>query len=437
MNVEMNPSGAGAEAEASSPTPRFAYVVQVGGDGGAAAPSLHMEGTLRAANAEAARATLTAAGLSVLSLERLEGEGGEAVSDRSRHRRLGALDFAAFNQQLIQLTEAGMPVASGLRLIASDVRRGRLSRSIGAVADELEGGADLAEAFDRHRGAFPPLYAQLVEVGVRTGRLPGVLLNLGEHLGRVDRLRLALWRALAYPLVVLVLTMGLILMWSQWLAPQFSELYEDFGTELPSLTLGLLAAAKWAMPAAIVVAALAVGVPVAWWMMDRLGWAVLGRQRLLLRLPLVGPALSRSMLGRWCGMLHLGADAGLDLPGALRLAGDASPSLALRADADVMAEALERGEPLSGAGDGHQGGALRLEVVPASVPASIQLASEHADLPAMLENLAAMYTQHAELRLGALQAILAPVMLVVLALVLGLTVLAMFLPLVKLMSSLM
>ncbi|MEM1099603.1 MAG: type II secretion system F family protein [Planctomycetota bacterium] len=406
---------------------RFNYTVRLNaGNSG----EMQLQGSLLAPDLEEARNALQNAGLTVLALEATDESAAEAKT-KTRDARLGPLDFAAFNRQFAQLTSAGMPVASGLRLIASDVRRGRLSRSIEAVADELERGVDLAEAFDRHRGAFPPLYAQLIEVGVRTGRLPGVLLNLGEHLARVDRLRLAMWRALAYPMVVGVLTMGLVLMWSQWLAPQFGELYDDFGTELPGLTASLLVAARWAMPVAIGLGGLVVIVPLLWWAMDRLNVATLARQRMLLRLPLVGPAIGRSVLGRWCGMLFLGVDAGLDLPGALRLAGDTSPSLPLRGDADVMAAAIERGESLRDVSG------LRMQVVPGSVPASIQLAADHAGLPAMLENLGAMYTQHAELRFGALQAVLAPVMLVILALVLGLTVLSMFLPLVRLMSSMM
>ncbi|MEM8783540.1 MAG: type II secretion system F family protein [Planctomycetota bacterium] len=422
MNLEADPSEANQSAGSER---RFAYVVRVAGDDG-----VKLEGTLTATGADAARAALESAGLAVLALD----QGGDAASDtaaRVRGRRLGALDFAAFNRQLAQLTEAGMPVASGLRLIAADVRRGRLSRSIEAVADELEGGADLSEAFERHRGAFPPLYAQLVEVGVKTGRLPGVLLNLGRHLSRVSRLRIALWRALAYPLVVLVMLVGVMVIWAGWVAPQFGEIFEDFGTQMPALTLWVLTASGWMLPMACVILGLLVAVPVLWKLMDRFWVAVGERERLLMRLPLLGPALKRGAVARWCGLLRLGVDAGMDLPGALRMAGSASASRAVDEDADVIAHAIERGEELKAVnGD-------RLRVVPGAVPASMHLATTHADLPGVLENLEAMYGQQAELRLGTLQAVIAPVLLVLLALALGLMTMAMFLPLVKLMSSLM
>ena len=102
-------------------------------------------------------------------------------------RALGGDDFVAFNQQLAQLAKAGLPLERGLRLIAADLGRGRLARAITEVADELERGTPLAEAFDRHRGRFPSLYGRLVDAGVRSGNLSEVLLNLGRHLDMGQR----------------------------------------------------------------------------------------------------------------------------------------------------------------------------------------------------------------------------------------------------------
>ncbi|MEM1445520.1 MAG: type II secretion system F family protein [Planctomycetota bacterium] len=414
-------------SETSTPGPPqpFAYRVRVpdGADGG-----LHLDGRLHAPDAEQARETLTSAGLVVLSLEPVAMDTA-AASDTGR--RLGPLEFASFNRQFAQLTSAGMPVASGLRLIAADIRRGRLSRSIEAVAGELEQGAGLGEAFDRHRGAFPPLYAQLIEVGVQTGRLPGVLLNLGEHLARVNRLRIALWRAVAYPMTVLAMLLLVILGWAVWIAPHFDEIYQDFGTELPALTRWAIDAAGWVVPVVCVVVVALVGVPLVWWLADRLRLGVSLRERWLRALPLLGPTLSRGTVARWCGLMRMGIDAGVDLPTAMRLAGRASASPALLADSEALAARIERGDALDELSTG------RLHILPEAVPASLGLAAAQADLSGVFENLEALYGQQAEMRLGSLQAVLAPMLLMVLAGLIGVMVLAMFLPLVKLMSSLL
>ncbi len=75
-----------------------------------------------------------------------------------------------------------MPVEQGLRLIAQDMRSGRLSATVRTIVAELESGRTLSEAFDRHRAQFPPLYARLVEAGIKSNNLSGILFNLGEHL---------------------------------------------------------------------------------------------------------------------------------------------------------------------------------------------------------------------------------------------------------------
>ena len=166
----------------------FAYQAQT--DDG-----LPISGTIEADNAENAHRQLDALGLRVTEME--------PVGRPAKPKALGADDFIAFNQQLAHLTSAGLPVEQGLRLIAQDMRSGRLAATIRRVSEELERGRTLAEAFEAHRGKFPTLYARIIDAGVKSANLPGVLLNLGRHLDLVHRLRAALWRAAAYPLVVL------------------------------------------------------------------------------------------------------------------------------------------------------------------------------------------------------------------------------------------
>ncbi len=87
-----------------------------------------------------------------------------------------------------------MPIERGLRLIARDVRSKRLARTIEQVADQMESGKSLADAFGSHRKQFPPMYGQLVDMGVKSGRLSGILLNLGRHVELIRQLRAALWQ---------------------------------------------------------------------------------------------------------------------------------------------------------------------------------------------------------------------------------------------------
>ncbi|MEM7624051.1 MAG: type II secretion system F family protein [Planctomycetota bacterium] len=379
-----------------------------------------LDGVIRAEDADTAKQALEQSNLRVLELERETKPSGSP---------LRGTDFFAFNQQLAQLTKSGLPVESGLRLIAQDMRRGRLAASINAVAEELDRGVSLPDAFEKHRRQFPPLYGQLVEAGIGSNRLPAVLMNLGTHLEMLQRLRNSLWRAAAYPLVVLTCFAGVMIFIGHTLVPRFAEMFNDFDTDLPSLTLWLVNLAPHTWYFAIAFFGLLLFFPLLGVVLRLLGSGGVLRDQVAMRLPLVGPALQRNLMARWCDMLRVGVSAGMDLPAALELAGRAVGSTRLRWDTQALIDRLEAGKSL----DSGSGGSL----IPASVPAAMQLASEQADLTALVGDLSAIYEQQAELRLNAIQVYLAPMLLVSLGLIMGFVVVAMFLPLVKLMQSVM
>src|ERR1051325_9445380 len=118
-----------------------------------------ISGTIDASSIEKAGARLSALQLRVLNME--------PATRPVRTRPLRTEDFLAFNQQLAHLTQAGLPVEQGLKLMAQDLHSGRLAETIRQVAGELEKGVPLGEAFDRHRGRFPSLYGRLIDAGVR------------------------------------------------------------------------------------------------------------------------------------------------------------------------------------------------------------------------------------------------------------------------------
>src|SRR5690348_17070364 len=158
--VDEHPGGAAPSPNGAT---TFAYAAQTY-DGQA------LSGTIDAADLTDAARRLETLRLRVIRLDK--------VAKPPRPRRLGEEDFTTFNQQLAQLTAAGMPIERGLRLVAEDMRSGRLAQAVHSVADELERGASLPEAFERHHRLFPPLYGTLVGAGVRSGNLSGMLLNL-------------------------------------------------------------------------------------------------------------------------------------------------------------------------------------------------------------------------------------------------------------------
>ncbi|HUO10253.1 MAG TPA: type II secretion system F family protein [Phycisphaerae bacterium] len=403
----------------STPTPaQFRYEAQTP-DG------LTVRGALEAATAADAHTKLAALGLRVLSVD----PAPEPAPHPDKTTPLGPDDFLVFNQQLAHLTAAGLPVERGLRLIATDVKSGRLASAANAVAAELEKGVPLKDAFARHASRFPSLYARLVDAGIKAANLPAMLFNLGRHLELITRLRRALWRAFSYPVAVTTILSLVLLYISLVIVPMFTEIFRDFHTSLPALTqffldVGPLYPAFLAT-VAIVVAALLLIV----WALRVTGKSGFLVDQIGLRLPVIGRVLHANLIARWCDSLRLGVEAGLDLPRAISLASESTGSARLAHETTRLTDALAAGRPI---GDIHAGGS---DLLPATVPAAFELASRAGDLPGTLGMLSRMYEEQAEQRLRTLPAIITPTLMIFVGGCIALTVISMFLPLVKLIQS--
>jgi len=380
-----------------------------------------LSGVIEAADAEAAAWRLQTMGLTVVEIE-------PVLRDESTRRgSVDGDDFAAFNEQLAMLAEANMPIEHGLRLIAEDLQNGRLADSVRLIARELESGRTLPEAFDQHRDKFPSMYAELVEVGIASGNLGSTLLNLSRHLAMTGRLRAALWRAAAYPLMVIA-AMAVVMMLIGWfIVPQFQTIYADFDVQLPVLTRTVMGLWATAPVAAIAILLAIVAFPAFWRLMraaGREGWFL---QTMVLPIPVVGRMLRRNIAARWCDLVGIGVAGGMDLPRAMRMAGRAIGLPGVIDDSDRLSECIESGATLEHAPS--------LAVLPLTTPQVMAMAQQRGELDAALLTLRNMYDRQAEHGLGALQGLLGPVLLILLAGVMGVTITALFLPLVKLIQS--
>jgi len=389
-----------------------------------------ISGTIDAAGLDEATQQLQSLGLRIISIEPVHG--------KIKPRPLTDRDFLAFNEQLAQLAGAGLPVEQGLKLIAKDLHRGRLANAVASISDELEKGVPLADALSHHRGQFPPLYGRLVEAGIKSNNLSALLLNLGTHLETVRRLRGSLWRAAAYPLMVLLALMIVLFFLSQAVFPQFQTMYATFKDdgaarffnwntwsmnaprprpELPWITQIVFAVGR-AMPFIFIAGVvLFLLMPLVLRSLSQRNTAI---ERFSMRIPFIGPIVRRSLLARWCDAAHLAVSAGLDLPGAIRLASEAVGSPSLMLDGCDLADDLEAGRPFNP--DANRA------MLPPTIPAAIELSSRSQNLPATLQSLADLYKRQADSRLENLPTLLTPQLLAFLAITVGMVLAGLMLP---------
>ncbi|MEZ2352862.1 type II secretion system F family protein [Caballeronia sp. RCC_10] len=381
------------------------------------AEGARMSGKLIAADAASARASLRRDGVIVLELEAL----GDAPPAKA-----SSADVGVFTRQLAGLLRAGLPLAGALEMLGDSGERGGLPRIVRSLARDITRGVPFSAALTRHPGAFGALYCQLVAVGEVAGALPAVLARLADDQDRASAQRAKLRAALAYPVMVLLLSLAITAGLLIGVVPTFKTIFDGFGAALPAPTRFVLAlsdaVAHHAVPfAAFCVCAVLAG---ARWL-RRSPRARETADRITLKLPIVGALLRSLAVARWSRALGTLLAAGTPLSDAFDSLAHATGNQVFdRATVEIAAR-LRNGERLAFA-------MRALGCFPRDVVQPIAVAEESGSLDAMLLDLAALADRQVDERIGAFASLCEPLVITVLGALVGGLVIAMYLPIIQL-----
>lgn len=378
-----------------------------------------MKGTIEAADAQQAREHLADMLLSVTTLEKL--------SRQIPQSRIGRTEFMLFNQQLASIAKAGIPLERGLKELAEEIRSKSMQKLVWEIADDLESGMDIVDAFNRRKDLFPPLYAQVLWAGVQSGRLGDMLTSLNRHLESSRQTRRILVEILSYPVVVLVLAAVLSMIVFRVVIVQLEGLYLDMGFDLPEITHYLLVAANhiyefWAIVGIFILSLIMIHLA-----LGRIPEGRRFRESILRHIPLLGHVYHRSILARFADALALLVSAGNDMPTCLSLAAATTGSECMKQECYQITQWIENGENI-------QDFKSRKSLVPPLFLYAIQLGSQRNELEDNLYNLADMYTEQVATSQMRLQSLIPPILLIFVGGFVGLNVIAILYPLIKMLN---
>lgn len=379
-----------------------------------------MKGTLEAPSHDAAGQLLAEMGLTVHALA--------AAGRQSPASRIGRHEFLLFNQQLASITKAGIPLERGLRELAAEIDSSAMRKLVLAIADDLEAGVSLEDAFEKRRSLFPPLYGQIVRAGVQSGRLSDMLTSLNHHLEMTSLTRRILFESISYPAVVFTLAAIIVSGVAVGLVPAFRNIFADMGEKLPAITRAFMAMSEhvwsfWAGVAVVIASLMLISLSMS---ASSAGRQL--RERIRMKVPVLGRLYHRSMLCRLADAMALLVGSGADLPSCLRLGSGASGSEVLKVQCDRLAQAVERGESIVEAGH-------YAPIVPPLFLYSMQFGSQRNELQDNLYSLSDMYAQQVSTNQSRLQALLMPLMLIFVGGFVALCVTAMFMPMVTMLNA--
>jgi type II secretory pathway component PulF len=380
-------------------------------------------GTVPAPNREAALDAVAQQGLTPASVQE------QLIAAERRPSRLlpgsdrvSQTDVEAFSRELASLLAAGVPLSRALQILSREASHAAARKQWVAIHDDVVGGTSLAEAMGKFPRSFPAVHVAMVHAGETGGFLDVVLGQIADFRSRERDLKSKIKGALVYPTVLVVLAGCVLVFLLTYFIPRFSGVFAEFGATLPALTQAIVAASALATKYGLLVlvaAALAV-VAVRRALKSESGRRFMERN--LLRVPALGRILARFSLVRFCRMLGTLLGAGVQLVTALRVAREAIGNQTLSDAVSVSIEEVRQGKPLA------RSLALCHQLFPATVIEMIAVAEESSRLDQELMRLATAYEADLDRQLRILVALAEPVLLFIMAAIVGTVVIGMLLP---------
>jgi type IV pilus assembly protein PilC len=345
----------------------------------------------------------------------------------SGQRKVKQSQFVIFNQQFLTLIKAGLPILNSLDLLIKRQKDAHLRSLLENVRDRVKSGELLSDAFAA-QGTFPKIYTTTLMAGEKSG-------NIEEVLGRYiafQRLALTFKKKLAvslvYPVLLVTVVSCMFVFLMTYVVPQFAKLYADMNAQLPAITLFMLAVGTGAQKYAPIFGVIAVLLALflrRWTHTERGADQIDGA---ILKLPLLGQIWLKYQVANFARMLSTLLAGGLPLVPALETAG---ASMSSRRVLNGIAEAASRvreGRTLSGSLE-------EQKMFPDLSVEMIEVGESTGALPAMLNSVAEFYEEDVQTALGAVMALIEPVILIIMALFVGVVLISLYLPIFNLASG--
>jgi type IV pilus assembly protein PilC len=395
--------------------PEFAYMAMD-------ARGQKSEGVVTAPNRLAALDQVARLGQTPVSVEEKATERAVPRRGAAGRVRVSARAVEAFSRQLSNLLAAGVSLSRALHIVSREASQTAARQQWSAVRDDVVGGAPLADALAKWPQSFPPVYVAMVRAGETGGFLDVVLGQIADFRNRERDLISKVKGALIYPAILGVLAVGVLTFLLTYFIPRFSQIFKDFGSALPPLTRAIVAVSGAVTHHGLIFAGgiIVLVVVVRRALMTEAGRRV--RERIELRIPVVGHVLAWFALVRFCRMLGTLLEAGVPLVTALRVAQEAIGNQTLADTVGRSSERVRQGQSLARSlGECHQ-------LFPESAIEMIAVAEESGRLDKELLRMAGSFESDLDRQLRMLVAMVEPLLLFVMAGIVGTVVMGMLLP---------
>jgi type IV pilus assembly protein PilC len=345
--------------------------------------------------------------------------------------KVGSKVLTAFTRQLATLIDAGLPLLRGLDVLRKGEKNPVLKRTLGQLAEAVEGGSTFSEALAQHPKIFTKLYVNMVRAGEAGGVLDVTLSRLADFQEKAQKIKGKVVSAMVYPTVIIFVAMSIVTFLMIFIVPKFQEIFRDLleGKPLPGITQFVIGISNLIQHQALLVVAAIAGLVIA---IKFIGKTPKGRyaiDKVKLNAPVFGPLIRKVAIARFTRTLGTLIASGVPILQALNIVRETAGNAVVADAVSKVHDAVKEGErivqPLEAS-----------KVFPAMVVSMVDVGEETGALPDMLMKIADVYDDEVDNAVGAMTSLLEPIMIVFLAVIVGTIVIAMFMPLISVIGSL-
>ncbi len=339
--------------------------------------------------------------------------------------------LTTYTRQLAILLEAGLPLLRSLEVLGRQEKKAAFKVIIEELADNIRSGNTYSDGLERHPKVFNRLYVNMVRAGEAGGVLDVVLARLSHFMEKAERIKGRVRAAMVYPIIVLIVAISILAGLLTFVVPKFQTIFDDMlrGASLPALTQAVMNMSDFVKNHFWLTLSILIFLVILMKLVRRTGPGAYVTDWTMIHLPPLGDLFRKALVSRFSRTFGTLLSSGVPILQALQITRDTIGNTIMMRAIDVVHDRVKEGEGIAGPLEG-------TKVFPAMVTSMIEVGEETGQLHDMLNRVADTYDEEVDNAVAGLTSIIEPIMIVLLAFVVGIIVVALFLPIVRIIQQL-
>ena len=388
------------------------------------------KGEVEAENRDSAAANLKGRGFTILDISEKRG-GASIKAQLAQSKRIKSKDITIFSRQFATMINSGLAMLRALHILESQTQNSKMKTVIASTKNDVEAGASLSDAMEKHPKVFNRLYVSMVRAGEAGGILDDTLNRVASQLEAEDSLKRTIRSAMVYPLLIAVFALLVLMAMLLFIIPTFSKMYADLGSQLPLLTrimvnISNVMKSVWG----VFIAAGCIGAVYGLIRLKRTPRGAAVWDRAKLKVPMgIGEIVRKIIMARFSRTLSTLVSSGVPILQAIDITGETAGNVVITDAMTSVKASIKEGRPMSEP-------LAKVDVFPAMVTQMIAVGEETGAVDTMLNKIADFYEDEVDAAVKSLTSILEPIMMMGVGGLVGIIVISLYLPIFNLMQIL-